>query len=129
MTKPIKSKLKPSRTQVRLNPVKSLMETKPLQVSVYFCSCYNLLKLTQIKNVGRLRPVLLFERASSADVFLWILQTFYEYFFFRTFPGNCFWYKKKRVSFVCFKVAQLYYGESDQKNFEGLSFWGESEAV
>ena len=70
MIQAIKSKLKPRRTQVRLTLVKSLMETKPLQVSVYFCFCYNLLKLTQINTVGRLRPVLLFERASSGGVFL-----------------------------------------------------------
>ena len=47
MIKSIKNKLKPSRTQVWLNPVKSLMKTKPLQFTVYFYFCYNLLKLTQ----------------------------------------------------------------------------------
>ena len=47
MIKSIKNKLKPSRTQVWLNPVKSLMKTKPLQFSVYFYFYYNLLKLTQ----------------------------------------------------------------------------------
>ena len=38
MIQAIKSKLKPSRTQVRLTLVKRLMETKPLQVSYIFAS-------------------------------------------------------------------------------------------
>ena len=47
MIKSIKNKLKPSRTQVWLNLVKSLMKTKPLQFSLYFYFYYNLLKLIQ----------------------------------------------------------------------------------
>ena len=47
MIKSIKNKLKPSRTQVLLNLVKSLMKTKALRFSVYFYFCYNLLKLKQ----------------------------------------------------------------------------------
>ena len=54
-------------------------------------------------NVGRLSPAVLFKRASSTGVFLWI---FYEYLFYRTLLSNCFRHKKKRISSVFVKVAQ-----------------------
>ena len=41
------------------------------------------------------KPATLLKKDSGTGVFLWILQNFQEHLFYRTPPGDCFWYKQE----------------------------------
>ena len=131
MIKSIKNKLKPSRTQVWLNPVKNLMKTKPLQFSVYFYFYYNLLKLTQKELFADLKEnfskflkgkrlcwslnlitmdaqgLFFCLKESPAQVFPCVFcKIFMNSFLTEHFRTTVSDTRRKGISFVCVKIAQ-----------------------
>ena len=103
------------------------LQTKPLQFSLCFHFCSNLSKVIGEKEKELLAHVKencskentcavlqcclnnverrnFFKRASSAGVFMWILQNSYEYVFLRTLLSNCFDTRKTELGLFSSKL-------------------------